>query len=128
MVREFCRHMGWQIPDAPELPERTLIDQFLYKLREEINELHDAAGQTAPQPSFIKLVDALCDCEYLLHGIALLFGVQESLDDAFHEVHYSNMTKTMANGVVTKPAGFKEPDIVRVLRKHFPRQGLLFRS
>jgi len=128
LVKEFCRHMGWNTADRPHIPPVTLSDQFLFKLREEIDELCVGAGQGGDPASFIKLVDALCDAEYLLHGIALLFGVQHAIDDAFMEVHYSNMTKRMVDGLVTKPADFKKPDIVGVLRKHFPKQGLSFRS
>lgn len=128
MVREFCKHMGWHMPDVPEIPQMGLIDQFLFKLREEVDELCVAAGQAGDPMSFTKLLDALCDVEYLLHGVALLFGVQNALDDAFYEVHASNMTKTLEHGVVTKPHWFRKPDMVAVLKRHFPKQGLLFRS
>jgi predicted HAD superfamily Cof-like phosphohydrolase len=128
LVREFCRLMGFPTLDVPGKPVGTLADMFLHKLREEVNELCVAAGQGGDPMSFIKLVDALRDTEYLLYGIELLFGVQAASDDSFMEVHWSNMTKTCDHGVVIKPTNFCKPDIVKVLRRHFPKQGLLFRS
>lgn len=128
MVREFCRHMGWHTADKPEHPNVGLVDVFMHKLREEVGELADATGNTSGKVDFVEVVDALRDIEYLLHGFELLFGVTEVANSSFLEVHYSNMTKCMQNGVVTKPPDFKKPDILSVLRKVFPKQQLLFRS
>ena len=128
MVREFMRNMGWEVNDKPAQPPQELVDLFMFKLREEVGELGDAAGNTTDRVDFIELVDALRDVEYLLYGLELLFGVQEVSDDAFHEVHYSNMTKSMENGTVTKPTGFKKPRIHEVLKKAFPRMQMWFRS
>ena len=128
MVREFCRHMNMETRDTPGKPPLTLVDQFFHKLREEVAELHEAAGVTGKPLNYIELVDALRDVEYLLYGIELLFGVQDASDDSFMEVHYSNMTKTPHNGVPWKAEGYTKPKIGEALRRVFPKQQLLFRS
>jgi len=128
MVREFCRHMGMETRDTPGRPQLSLLDQFLHKLREEIGELHAAAGITGEPINYIELVDALRDVEYLLYGIELLFGVQDASDASFMEVHWSNMTKTPHDGVPWKDKGYTPPKIDKVLRRTFPKQQLLFRS
>lgn len=38
-------------------------------------------------------LDALCDIQYVLSGAILALGHQENFEDAFNEVHRSNMSK-----------------------------------
>lgn len=65
-------------------------------------------------------LDALADMQYVIVGTALTFGLP--LEEAFEEVHRSNMTKTPdANdhheGCNGKGDSYSAPDIKRVLRE-----------
>lgn len=42
-------------------------------------------------------IDALCDIQYVLSGAVLVLGYQDIFDDAFNEVHRSNMSKMCSN-------------------------------
>jgi predicted HAD superfamily Cof-like phosphohydrolase len=41
----------------------------------------------------VEELDALCDIQYVLSGAVLALGHQNNFDDAFSDVHNSNMTK-----------------------------------
>lgn len=42
-------------------------------------------------------IDALCDIQYVLSGAVLVLGYQDIFDEAFNEVHRSNMSKMCGN-------------------------------
>lgn len=72
---------------------------------------------------FDKYVDGQADHLYVLLGSASIYDVP--LDDAFAEVHRSNMTKTRKlddpGRVRDKGTSFKPPDIRRIVEQHHAR-------
>ena len=67
---------------------------------------------------FPAAVDALADLEYVIHGTSLAFGVNPQ--PIWEAVQAANMTKAgapMVNGKITKPEGFKPPDVAALLKE-----------
>lgn len=145
LVRDFMRKIGEPASDTPELPDERRAALRVALIMEEVLELASALGvdveanrasvMTRPsgrQVNLVEVVDALRDIEYHIHGIELALGVHEATDETFLEVHRSNMDKEpLGEGEcrkVTKPTGWKPPDIAGVLKKKYPRKALLFRK
>ncbi len=63
-------------------------------LQEELDELKDALDDDDMQET----LDALIDLQYVLDGAFLSFGLQDVKNEAFAEVHRSNMSKLGADG------------------------------
>ena len=84
-------------------------------LLEEINEYKEACDNG----DLVGILDAIIDVQYLLIGTAYKHGVtSEMLEDAYMEVHRSNMTKLHngkvvkdSNGKVIKPDTFSPPNL-----------------
>lgn len=142
LVREF--HAMFGVPDASE---PTVDDERISLLRvrliaEELNELCVALGlsvriatvdvpQNEVEPADpVATLDALTDLEYVLSGSWLQLGFASMRHDALHEVHRSNMQKLGPNGLpiidargkVSKPPGWRAPNLSAVIRK-FKRGG-----
>jgi predicted HAD superfamily Cof-like phosphohydrolase len=93
----------------------------LHLIIEETAELAEAMHDK----SLVETMDALCDIQYVVSGAVLALGMHHHFDDAFQEVHRSNMDKLVdgkpvksPGGRVIKPAGWTPPDIHAVLSKH----------
>lgn len=92
-VEEFHRKFLVNIENAPCIPlERTELRVSL--IQEELNELKDAIKEN----NLTEVLDALVDLQYVLSGTIIEFGLQHIFEDAFREVHSSNMTKLDADG------------------------------
>jgi len=116
-------HSRFDVPvlDEPALPEGRR-DMRIALLEEEVAELRDAveAGD------LIKVLDALCDIQYVLDGAFLEFGLHEVKAAAFAEVHDSNMSKLgrdgrpvrRADGKVLKGPDYRPPDLAAFLTRH----------
>lgn len=86
-------------------------------IQEEVDEMWEAYRNNDP----VAFVDAIVDLQYFLYGTALALGIP--LEEAFLEVHESNMAKRNADGTVTrnelgkvqKPEGWQAPDLGKVL-------------
>ena len=63
-------------------------------MQEEVNECLEGFKND----NLLEVLDALCDMQYILIGTVLELGLQEVFEDAFAEVHRSNMTKLDDNG------------------------------
>lgn len=89
MVAEFHRGFGFPHPDEPTTQPLDINNLRLKLIEEELDELAralDAKDQ-------VGILDALCDLRYVLDGAAITFGMAGIFDEAFKEVHRSNMTK-----------------------------------
>lgn len=64
----------------------------LYKSSEEIRTRVESMRETL-QPNKVACLDGFEDLKYVLYGTILKFGMQNVDDDAFDEVHNSNMSK-----------------------------------
>ena len=95
-----------------------------YSLLKEENEEYLEA---AKNQNLEKVLDALIDILYVVHGTILKHGLQDYIDEAFIEVHKSNMSKKDPNGneiknpdtgKVTKGAHYIPPDLKKILNKN----------
>lgn len=86
-VREFHRAFVTQ-------PDEVIQKCRLALLKEELKELEDAmtAGDR------LGILDALTDLQYVLDGTYIVFSMDHLKDEAFAEVHRSNMSKLGPDG------------------------------
>ncbi len=142
-VREFTKESGRDVPDTPQLMNKTEVLFLIKMMLDEIMEL----GATVSQSSELKLemikmicdskdiqmiittntneliaeqADALVDCHYYALDAAAKKGV--NLSRVFDVVHQANMDKRdpttgkfikREDGKIIKPDGWKAPDIVK---------------
>lgn len=128
LVREFHEAPGSKQPvrDYPDLyPDADLIRHRMRLIEEEFKEvmaeLHSLlANGMLPETSLAaqgRLLKELCDLRYVLDGTAVSLGLP--YEDAYREVHASNMTKvfpdgtfhTNENGKVIKSPGYRPADM-----------------
>lgn len=94
-VLEFYRSFKIPFQNSPKIPdiERCMLRHSL--MNEEVNECLEGFKNR----DLKETLDALCDMQYILIGTILELGLQDVFEDAFAEVHRSNMTKLDANGL-----------------------------
>ena len=111
---------AFEIPtlDNPGLSNSELIELRIKLLSEEVEEYAEAARAG----DMIEILDALADIGYILAGTIINHGMQNIYDDAFNEVHRSNMAKLVdgkvlrrADGKVMKPEGWQPPNLAQFL-------------
>lgn len=113
VVREFHAVFGQPAPTSPPLQ----VDVDLVRLRmrliqEETKEVMDElAALTKPmtpekqRPLLAALLKELADLRYVVEGCAVSLGLP--IDEAFYEVHRSNMSKLGPDGLPIKDSGGK---------------------
>ena len=70
------------------------------------------------QVDFPAAVDALTDLGYVIHGTSLAFGVNpQPIWEAVHAANMTNAGSPIVNGKITKPEGFKPPDVAALLKE-----------
>ena len=108
---------AFEIPklDTPALGPEDMIELRIKLLREEVEEYAEAARTG----DLVEVLDALADIGYILAGTIINHGMQHIYDDAFNEVHRSNMAKLVdgkvirrEDGKVLKPEGWQPPQQV----------------
>ena len=89
-------------------------------LKEEVEEYAEAARAG----DMVEILDALADIGYILAGTIINHGMQHIYDDAFNEVHRSNMAKLVGgkvirreDGKVLKPEGWQAPQLAQFLEE-----------
>ena len=111
---------AFEIPklDAPGLGPDELIELRIKLLTEEVQEYAEAARAG----DLVEVLDALADIGYILAGTIINHGMQNIYDDAFNEVHRSNMAKLVdgkvirrEDGKVLKPEGWQPPQLAQFL-------------
>lgn len=122
VVQEFHTKFNHPVSDNPDIQssDRELQRLRLALLEEELWELQEALRTDDP----VATLDALADLQYVLSGAVLTFGFQKVFQDAFLEVHRSNMSKLGENGEpvyredgkILKGPGYSEPDLLSILR------------
>lgn len=129
-VKEFHKTMGLEYSDTP-VP--TVPSEEICKLRfnlifEELTELAEAMGIVKHSQSImldyvnrtivttsdkVKVLDALLDLRYVVDGTVVSCQMEDIHDEAFEEVHRSNMSKACvdmdhAHSIIAKlPTNFK---------------------
>ena len=113
---------AFEIPklDAPGLSPEDMIEMRIKLLREEVEEYAEAARAG----DMVEVLDALADFGYILAGTIINHGMQHIYDDAFNEVHRSNMAKLVdgkvirrEDGKVLKPEGWQPPQLAQFLEE-----------
>ena len=111
----------FEIPklDGPGLGHDELIELRIKLLTEEVQEYAEAARSG----DLVEVLDALADIGYILAGTIINHGMQAIYDDAFNEVHRSNMAKLVngkvirrEDGKVMKPEGWQPPQLAQFLQ------------
>jgi predicted HAD superfamily Cof-like phosphohydrolase len=121
MVREF--HEAFLIPnnDAP-----TLLEQPDFELRHRLmHEENEEYLEACKKGDLVEIADALGDQLYILCGTLLRHGLQHKIEEVFHEIQRSNMSKLDENGKpifredgkVMKSSLYFRPDIKRIIEK-----------
>ena len=107
-------NQAFEIPklDTPGLGPDELIELRIKLLREEVEEYAEAARAG----DMVEILDALADIGYILAGTIINHGMQQIYDDAFNEVHRSNMAK-LVDGKVMKPEGWQPPHLAQFLEE-----------
>ena len=80
-------------------------------------------AEAARAGDLVEVLDALADIGYILAGTIINHGMQDIYDDAFNEVHRSNMAKLVdgkvirrEDGKVLKPEGWQPPQLAQFLQ------------
>ena len=96
-----------------------MIELRIKLLTEEVEEYAEAARAG----DLVEVLDALADIGYILAGTIINHGMQNIYDDAFDEVHRSNMAKLVdgkvlrrEDGKVMKPEGWQPPQLAQFLQ------------
>ena len=116
-VGDFMEAFGQEVLYIPTMPDFNLSALRLDLIEEEVQELRDGLGRG----SLLEIADALTDILYVVYGAGHAFGID--LDDCFHEVHRSNMTKLgedgrplyREDGKVMKGPNYEEPDLTQYI-------------
>lgn len=115
-------NQAFDIPklDSPDIGPEDMIELRIKLLREEVEEYAEAARSG----DMVEILDALADIGYILAGTIINHGMQHIYDDAFNEVHRSNMAKLVdgkvlrrEDGKVMKPEGWTPPQLAQFLNK-----------
>ena len=115
-------NQAFDIPklDSPDIGPEDMIEFRIKLLREEVEEYAEAARAG----DMVEILDALADIGYILAGTIINHGMQHIYDDAFNEVHRSNMAKLVdgkvlrrEDGKVMKPEGWTPPQLAQFLNK-----------
>ena len=111
---------AFEIPglDEPAIGPQELVELRIKLLTEEVQEYAEAARTG----DLVEVLDALADIGYILAGTIINHGMQDIFDEAFDEVHRSNMAKLVdgkvirrEDGKVMKPEGWTPPQLARYL-------------
>lgn len=104
-VKQFMQLFKQEIPPTPIIPSlevrklraRLILEEALETIEAlgfEIDFQYNDFNESEDGPNLVKVLDGMCDLDYVNKGLAIAMGVQEDkLDDAFAEVHRSNMSK-----------------------------------
>lgn len=120
MVQEFHEIYGLPVEDVQTLSNEQTQRLRINLLAEELDELKEALGQG----DLLETLDALIDLQYVLDGAFLSFGLQHVKQEAFDEVHRSNMSKLgedgkpirrESDGKVMKGPNYFKPDLAQFI-------------
>ena len=119
IVRSLLEFKGFRNSkvNQPGWPDELI--ELRIKLLTEVQEYAEAARAG----DLVEVLDALADIGYILAGTVINHGMQDIYDDAFNEVHRSNMAKLVdgkvlrrEDGKVLKPEGWQPPQLSQFLQ------------
>ena len=117
LVGDFMEAMDQEILMNPCFPDDHIQKLRVDLIEEEFDELRDGIEAR----DIVEVAAALTDLLYVIYGAGQAFGID--LDECFHEVHSSNMSKLgedgrvikREDGKVMKPSTYFPPNIASVL-------------
>ena len=117
LVGDFMEAFGQAVQLEPTWPDFNTRELRLELIQEELDELSDAVADR----DMIQIADAITDLLYVVYGAGHTFGLD--LDECFHEVHASNMSKLgedgrplhREDGKVLKGPNYFKPDLEGIL-------------
>lgn len=92
LAGDFMSSFGQEVLTEPTLPSPELAKLRLELIREEVEELNVGIEGM----DIVEIADALTDILYVVYGAGHSFGID--LDECYHEVHRSNMSKLGEDG------------------------------
>jgi predicted HAD superfamily Cof-like phosphohydrolase len=107
MVYEFHQKFRVGCAEKPTLIDATRSDLRYRMMREEVEEYRDGVENG----DIANLVKELCDVIYTTYGTVIEHGLQDIFDEAFAEVHRSNMTKEYSPLKVQKGLNYVPPNM-----------------
>ena len=117
LVGDFMESMDQEVRIKPSFPDEDVQKLRLDLIEEELDELQYGIDNK----DMVEIADALTDLLYVVYGAGHAFGID--LDDCFHEVHRSNLSKLgpdfkpikREDGKVMKPSTYSPPNLKAVL-------------
>ena len=128
--REFMVAMGKRVSVIPGDTLKDDLDLAVKLIQEEVNEELLPAVQDFSNPQFdktamlIDILDGAVDAVYVIYQLCNTLGLP--FDEAFAEVHRSNMAKRAPDGTVhyredgkvLKPHGWTPPNLRAIIARH----------
>lgn len=93
LVKEFHETFNHPVRQIPTLLDAARLEKRIDWMKEEIDELRVANAEK----DMVEVLDALIDLQYFLSGTIVEFGLSQSFDAGFADVHISNMSKACFN-------------------------------
>ena len=119
-VQEFHDAFGVFSTDKPV----AAVDHNLIELRHKLmGEENDEYLEAAKNGDLVEVADALGDMLYILCGTMITHGMQHKIEEVYHEIQRSNMSKLdkdgnpiyREDGKVMKSELYFKPDIAKIL-------------
>lgn len=114
-VKAFHDQFNIPVKVAPAIPPKDRVELRISLLQEELNELKEGLLNNDLE----NVVKELADLQYVLSGTVLELGLKDIFEDAFTEVHLSNMSKqckTLMGAQATKR--YYEAQYIPTMIKH----------
>ena len=121
-VKEFHDVFGLEYSEEPN----GNISKRIYELRHRLmQEENDEYLEACEKGDLTQIADALGDKMYILFGSIIAHGLQDKIEEIFHEIHRSNMSKLdedgkpiyREDGKILKSKKYFLPDIKKFLEK-----------
>jgi len=121
-VKEFHEVFGLEFHEQPTGDIRKHIYELRHRLMQEEN---DEYLEACEKGDLNLIADALGDKMYILFGTIIAHGLQYKIEELFHEIHRSNMSKLddegkpiyREDGKIMKSSNYFLPDIKSVLER-----------
>lgn len=112
-VKQFMVAFGQDCPDRASFPDEATMQLRLKLIAEEVSEF----AESVQEEDLVNAAKELADILYVVYGAGIAMGI--NLDQVFHDVHNSNMSKLGADGKpvyredgkVVKGPNYYKPDL-----------------
>lgn len=116
-VKQFMEAFGQEVPARATFPDEETMQLRLKLIAEEVSEF----AESVQEEDIVNASKELADILYVVYGAGLAMGI--NLDQVFHDVHNSNMSKLGADGKpvyredgkVIKGPNYTKPDLSWVI-------------